>query len=294
MSKERVILMEILQIKYFMKVAANESIAQTAAIFQVPSSSVSISIKRLEKELGMTLFNRGAHSIRLNRNGQILLLALERANEEFEKVTAEFQSIPQIISGNIKILVLTNEKIMLDIIRKYKLRYPDINVQIQHSDYLEYGKYSLFDIVITDREITDERFKKESFINEEVFLAVSPSHSLSNHKIITFDQIRDEKFVCAHRGESLRSILDQIFKKNALKPKISIGTEDPYEICEYVKSGLGITFFPYISWRSQIDERIRLIRYGNGIHRNSYIYSKKECTPAVDLFLNTFKLSMNQ
>ena len=50
--------MEMLQLRYFYESAMAESISKTAQKFMVPASSVSASIKRLEKELGVELFVR--------------------------------------------------------------------------------------------------------------------------------------------------------------------------------------------------------------------------------------------
>ena len=48
--------MELLQLRYFFDSAKTESFAKTAEKYMVPASSVSASVKRLEKELGCKLF----------------------------------------------------------------------------------------------------------------------------------------------------------------------------------------------------------------------------------------------
>lgn len=287
-----VITLEMLQIKYFMKVASNESIKQTAARFRVPASSVSVAIKKLEKELGINLFDRTPNSLKLNANGKTLFQALENASIEFTKATTNILGKPETISGNIKLLVLTNEKIVFDIISKFKTEYPYVKISIQHSDYLEYGVYNVFDIVVTDRDLKSDIFERKPFISEEIFIAVNSASPLSALNNITYDNICDEEFALPHNGDSIREVAEKIFKTRGGHPHISITTEDYFEICETVKQGHGITFFPYISWRKYIDERIRLIKYDKGIYRNSYIYYRKNSSTAVKLFMNTVDLIM--
>ena len=137
--------MEILQIKYFMKVAATGNIARTAAIFRVPPSSVSVAIKKLEKELEVKLFDRSANKIKLNANGKALLNVLENAEFEFKKATTDILTQSKGVTGLIKMLVLTNRRNILDITTKFKQEYPNIDLAIQHEDYLEYGRYHEFD-----------------------------------------------------------------------------------------------------------------------------------------------------
>ena len=49
--------MEFLQLRYFYESAKNKSFAVTAKNHMVPTSSVSASVKRLEKEFGTNLFD---------------------------------------------------------------------------------------------------------------------------------------------------------------------------------------------------------------------------------------------
>ena len=53
--------MELLQLRYFYESADNENFSRTADKYMVPPSSVSMSIKKLENELGCELFERSAN-----------------------------------------------------------------------------------------------------------------------------------------------------------------------------------------------------------------------------------------
>mgnify|MGYP002513475198 CR=1 FL=1 len=65
--------MEFLQLKYFQHAARSENFSHTATAFMVPPSSVSVSIKKLESELGVPLFDRTANKLSLNENGKLFL-----------------------------------------------------------------------------------------------------------------------------------------------------------------------------------------------------------------------------
>ena len=172
---------------------------------------------------------------------------------------------------------------------KFKQEYPNITLAIQHEDYLEYGRYHEFDIIVTDRDINNELLERIPFLREEIFLAVSVSNPLSERATVGFSDIVSEKVVCEHRGSSMRDLLDAFYKKHKATAPITIETEDTYHICEYVKAGLGVTFFPYLSWRKQIDEKLRLIRIDNGLYRDTFVYYKKEASNASKIFLNALQ-----
>ena len=62
--------MEILQLQYFCTAAETENFAEAGSLMNVPASSISQSVRRLEKELGVDLFDRKANSIELNQRGR--------------------------------------------------------------------------------------------------------------------------------------------------------------------------------------------------------------------------------
>ena len=64
--------MDLLQLKYFYESAQSGSFSKTAQKHMVPLSSVSASIRRLEKELNCALFDRFPNYIVLNENGKKL------------------------------------------------------------------------------------------------------------------------------------------------------------------------------------------------------------------------------
>ena len=65
--------MELLQLKYFKTVAELEKISAAAEALYISAPALSTSISRLEKELGVQLFDRYAKRIALNAQGEIFL-----------------------------------------------------------------------------------------------------------------------------------------------------------------------------------------------------------------------------
>ena len=68
--------MEMLQLRYFYDSAKSENFTLTAQKYDVPTTSVSAAIRRLEQELGCKLFDRSYNRIILNANGKRFQQAL--------------------------------------------------------------------------------------------------------------------------------------------------------------------------------------------------------------------------
>ena len=77
--------MEMLQLRYFFDSALAESFSKTAKKYMVPVSAVSSSVRRLENELGVALFERTGNRIFLTEKGKQFLQNVEVALKEIQK-----------------------------------------------------------------------------------------------------------------------------------------------------------------------------------------------------------------
>ncbi|ASS63420.1 HTH-type transcriptional regulator GltC [Bacillus velezensis] len=83
--------MELLQLKYFQTVAYTEHISKAAEQLKIAQPSLSLTIKRLENELGTALFERKGRNIKLSSSGKILLKHVNRIFTEIENAQTEIQ-----------------------------------------------------------------------------------------------------------------------------------------------------------------------------------------------------------
>ena len=124
--------MEILQLKYFSHAAKSENFSHTAQQFMVPTSSISASIKKLENEIGVKLFDRTANKIKLNEYGKILLQTVDKSEKLFKKAKADILDLSQTPFGELNMLILTNRQKATEAIAECKVKYPKISFNIRH------------------------------------------------------------------------------------------------------------------------------------------------------------------
>lgn len=84
--------MELQQLKYFKTVAGIGKISEAAEALFISAPALSTSISRLEKELGMKLFDRASNRITLNAQGQIFL---KYVNQIFANLESAKQELHQ-------------------------------------------------------------------------------------------------------------------------------------------------------------------------------------------------------
>jgi DNA-binding transcriptional LysR family regulator len=116
---------EILQLRYFYESARQESFAKAAEKYMVPATSVSASVKRLEKELGCALFHRSCNRISLNDNGKRLLTSLSIIFDELDQTVNSLTSATT-DTREIRMLVRAMRNVITDRIIEYKTKHPHI------------------------------------------------------------------------------------------------------------------------------------------------------------------------
>ncbi|MBQ2756391.1 MAG: LysR family transcriptional regulator [Oscillospiraceae bacterium] len=276
--------MELLQLKYFSHAAKTENFSHTAQNFHVPTSCISASIKKLENEIGVRLFDRTANRIKLNECGKIFLKAVDASEELLKKAKADVLDLAKITPIELRLLIMSNRQKITDVISEFKLRYPETYFTIHHGTSFELSNINEYDIIIADRSINSDCFEKKLWIKEDILLAVHKNHRLAQRETVTLQELTDEKFIFMTKGSNLRDHVDVFLHQQGVEVDAVIECDDPQYVQKYLKMGLGITFFPCISWKNQINDDIRLLKLTEPLHRDSYIYINKSSTDMAKTF----------
>lgn len=273
--------MELLQLKYFCDAAQTCNFTKTAKKFFVPSSNISQSIHRLETELGCKLFDRGPNRIYLNRDGEMFF---QRVKEALFLIDEAKNSVSDIsMDGEIKICICTNRRILTDIIEVFKEKYPAVSFIIHHSYPADYTEY---DLVVSD-EVPRADVSATRLVSENMLLAVKSSNPISTKPDITADDLREQRFITMTPPSSMYNYTMSICESFGFVPHIAIRSDDPYYIRKYVSMGIGVAFFPEISWQGMFDDDI-VCRKICDIKRDTYVFrsNKRYMPKRVKLFFD--------
>ncbi len=250
--------MELLQLKYFCDAARSENFSKTARKYGVPSSDISQSIKRLERELDCPLFVRTANRIRLSDEGAAFFEKVSRGLaliNEGKQALVNRRAHPRL-----RILATINRRIIANPAEEYRRRYPIVDLSISYGAQVD---RSDGDLIITDRNLLEEGFPGEKLFSERMLLALRKDNPLVKKDKITPEELRDEPFITMNKGESQRLLTESICADMGFAPRIAIEGSDPFYIRRCVELGLGVTFCPEFSWKGQFSDEVVLKRVGD-------------------------------
>jgi len=229
--------MELLQLKYFHESALSGSFSHTAAKYKVPVTSVSASVKRLEAELGVKLFERSANRIFLNEKGlhfkQSLDIVFSELNSAITNLTAPEDT------REIRMLVKAARNRITNAITEYKKQHPRISF-ITIFDFAEKDNED-YHIIIDDNPQYGSEY--ESFVISDVPIRLKASETLSLHgKPLSLASLKNIPFVSMGESSNMHKILVKACAKAGFTPKIAVSANDILCYRKCLESGIGIGY----------------------------------------------------
>lgn len=225
--------MELLQLRYFYDCARFESIAKTAGKHNVPASSVSATIRRLEEELGNKLFNRTSNRITLNENGIRLKNSLDRIFSELDQAVTDI--VCPTDEKKIRLLVRTMRAEATEYIIEYRNKHP--NVAFEFVMDMQDGKFGDYDVIID--EANDRYLSYDSFVMKKrrLLLRASVDHPLCGREL-TLGQLKDQFFVTM--GGNMHDRVVKACQNAGFTPNVVAKINDIMCYQKVLRSGIAI------------------------------------------------------
>jgi len=260
---------ELLQLKYFFESAKNENFAKTAEKYMVPSTSVSASIKRLEKELGCTLFDRKANSILLNEKGRRLQKSLCVIFDELEQAELDLAT-EDVDDSEIKILVRATRSIVIDEIIKFNQKFPSVifNTSFDFAD----RDYDNYDIIIDEENEACAAFERFELCSFNIGIRATADSPLANRPL-RLNQLSSQHFISMGKDTNLYRILMKACNKAGFTPNIIMQTNDAACYSRCIEAGVGLA----LSRRYGNNLRATFLQVTDFDERQTvYVYYKKQ------------------
>ena len=239
--------MELLQLKYFCDAAQTENFSVTAKKFGVPASNISQSIHRLEQELETELFERSANRVRLGNKGKMFYQEVKQAMLCLDNAKKAVRDDGK-MCGEINICILTNRRIVTEVIGAFKKKYPEVTFRIRHT--LSENAES-FDLVVGDNTLFLPDFTATALLKEKLCLAV--------HKSYASEKMDTLRFITMQKNASQYFCTLEAGKRFGFVPNIAIETDDPFYVREYIEMGLGAAIVPVFSWKGLFSDKISFL-----------------------------------
>ncbi|WP_203555103.1 LysR family transcriptional regulator [Bacillus sp. B15-48] len=244
--------MNINQLHYFCVLAETEHYTKAAKLLSITQPSLTHSIKELEKELEVCLFNKHGRNIKINHYGQFLYDKVSPILSSLDKTKEDLQMMVDPNKGVIHLAFL--HSLAQEFIPQMINRFLQIEGNERINFVLEQGtteeikkefKENKIDIAFTSN-VADEGITSIPILKQELYLITSLDHPLANRQEIDLIEAAQYPFIYYDKTSGIRPILDELFNSINIEPKISYQLADDTTVCGFVAANLGIAIIPNI------------------------------------------------
>ncbi|MFD1885822.1 LysR family transcriptional regulator [Paenibacillus wenxiniae] len=237
--------MELLQLKYFQTVAYLEHMSNAAKQLHIAQPSLSLTIKRLEDELGTELFLRKGRHIQLSASGHILLKHVNRIFIELENAEREIQSQEQLLSNTIKISI-SNPRFLSRLITEYIRLHPDAKVHQgikMRNEIISSLKQGDIELGIASHRAEDEEIESHVLIDEDIVLVVPVNHRYASEQELSLSEVAQEPFISLADNQEYSEFIRAMCERAGFVPN-SVFEVDSYLLTEIIGVNQGIALLP--------------------------------------------------
>ncbi len=264
-------------IRVFHAVASEKSFSRAAEKMLRTQPAVSMTIRRLESDLGVKLIDRSGRDLILTDAGQILLehaRRFENLQRELENALAELQD-----NAAGRLIIGANESTTLYLLRhlqSYRNTFPKVRVQVRRSlssrvpEQIVQGDLELG---VISYDPSDRRLNSRVIYNDRLAFVVSPQHHLAGRAEVTLNELGMETFIAHNVNSPYREIVLREFQRRKVPLHMDVEMPTVESIRKLVQRNEGVAFLPHMCVEQEIEQgSLREIRVDElNVERKIYL-----------------------
>ncbi len=206
--------MTIIQLEYLMAVANYGSFTLAADRCFVTQPSLSMQIKNLEEELGVTLLDRSKKPVIPTEAGRVVLARATETLNAFARIREAVNEMKGEVAGSLRLGVIpTVAPYLLHLfLPSFAQQYPGVQLEVHEmltSDIVEAMKRDLLDAAIIAGGTGPNDISEEELFSDTFHVYISPQNPLYERVNIRIEDIDPDQLILLFEGHCIR---DQILE----------------------------------------------------------------------------------
>jgi LysR family carnitine catabolism transcriptional activator len=236
-------------LRLFMRVAQAGSFSEAARAMNTSQPALSRSIRLLEEDLGVRLFDRDTRNMRLTASGAALLPIVERLSTDFDLALLEVENSFSGMQGRVVVGALPSvaANILPDLIVSFAQAHPLVDIIVR--DSLSGTLYQHMQERQIDFSITTPPDLKTEFVFEHLFsdpcvLVCRADEEIAGTDSVAWDVFSRRPFIAMAPRSSVRLLTDNAMAKANVLAKPLFECSQLSTLGALITKGLGISAVP--------------------------------------------------
>jgi LysR family hydrogen peroxide-inducible transcriptional activator len=250
--------MTLTELRYIVAVAREKHFGRAAEACSVSQPTLSVSIKKLEEELDVRIFERGASEVSVTPIGDEIVRQAQALLEQAQAIRETAKRKKDPVSGPLRLGVIytIGPYLLPELVQQAIERVPQMPLMLQENftvKLLEMLRTGELDCAIMAEPFPDTGLAIAPLYDEPFMVAVPKLHPLAQRKSISAAELKEEKMLLLGTGHCFRDhVLDVCpeyaqFSGNAEGMRKTFEGSSLETIKYMVAAGMGVTVVPQLS-----------------------------------------------
>ncbi|WHH60121.1 LysR family transcriptional regulator [Petroclostridium sp. X23] len=238
--------MRIIQLQYFQAICKNGSISKASKELHVSQPSITTSMKELEAEIGVNLFQRVNKRLDLTSEGEFFL---KRVNQILDDINALMEEMHDLVGkrNHIKLgIPLQVGAYFLPIImNKFQEVYPEIELELIEGGAINTMKMVLeeqLDMAIAAIDVESDNIHWETLFQTEICFCISAENPIAKRECISLMEACKEPLVLFPYTFYTSKRLQKRCNQQSIVPLVKLFTDQLHTIKNLVRNAGLATF----------------------------------------------------
>lgn len=234
--------MTLNQLRYFCTASRCHSITKAAEELYVTQPTVSVAIRDLEIEFGISLFYRKGNQLILTQEGEAFYEKATYILQYCNELQADYSSMSRVKPPlRIGIPPMLSTVFFPELLTAFHQDHPEIAVMLE-----EYGSVRACDLVQNDtldlalvnmEQYNIDKFHNVVLANDQVVFCVNKDHQLADKEIVTTKEMSKELLIFFNADSVQNQLLKTRFEMDGYIPNIVMRSSQIYTTLQFIKTG---------------------------------------------------------
>ncbi|MGL4654829.1 MAG: LysR substrate-binding domain-containing protein [Sarcina sp.] len=245
--------MNFRKLNIFYETASSLNMTEVGKKLYISQPSVSQAIKEMEKELGVSLFDRIGKKLYLTYEGEVYLRYVKRILNLYDEVKVTLENTCNNISGRIRVGASTTIGVYIlpEIVKQFLTKNADVEISIVIENTTSIEKMIIdneVDIAFVEGEVKCTEVIEEDIIKDKLIFIKSKEYNLDESKKLSL--------ILREEGSGTRDVVESNLRINQIEYKVLMELGSTEAILKVVEVGLGVACVPYICAQNKIKEGV--------------------------------------
>ncbi|BCG59866.1 LysR family transcriptional regulator [Paenibacillus sp. URB8-2] len=297
--------MELRQLLYVLQIANERNFSRAAEKLHIAQPSLSQQLSKLERELGVMLFQRNTSAVELTHAGTKFVEQAQIIIDAVELLRQEMTDISELRTGRVVVgsMPITGAHLLPHVLPVFKRKYPEIDITLLEDSSMNLEKLTASgqtDLSLLSLPLEIPALAYEILGEERIDLAVPPEHPLAERASTgvrtSLEELKQESFIVLKEGQGFRKMTVDLCRQAGFEPSVVFESNNMETVQSLVAAGMGVTLVPrfisraprsefvpvYLPLAEPVPSRTLVVAYRKG----------RYLSKAAEAFIDTFQTTV--